>query len=335
MNQFLSQEEVDALLHGLPDEEAEPQAVESAAGVDENADIQPYDLTNQDRIIGGSMPTFEIIHQKFARQLRAALSGALRRVVDVNAMTIKLVKFGDFLKTLPIPTSIHVFRMLPLRGGALLIIDSRMVFAFIDSLFGGSGSTAVKIEGRDFTAIETHMIQRIVKLIFEEMEAVWEPIQPIQIEIERTEVNPQFVGIVPANDVVVTTPLEIEMDEAQGNITLCIPYATIEPIRTKLTTTFQFEQHELDHRSAKRLIRHIDTVDVEASVELGTAEITVRTLLDLQPGDIIRLDQDSDSELLMRIEGIPKFMGLPRVVNQNKALEITSQILPPEEDENE
>ena len=125
------------------------------------------------------------------------------------------------------------------------------------------------------------------------------------------------------------------MDEAQGNITLCIPYATIEPIRTKLTTTFQFEQHELDHRSAKRLIRHIDTVDVEASVELGTAEITVRTLLDLQPGDIIRLDQDSDSELLMRIEGLPKVRGLPRVVNQNKALEITSMILPPEEDENE
>lgn len=334
MNQFLSQEEVDALLNGLEDSPKAPP-VDKPPDAGEGDGIRPYDLTNQGRIARGSLPSLEIIRQKLARQLRASLSGALRRVVDITALPMSISKFGDFLKTLPIPTSLHVFRMLPLRGGALLIIESKMVFAFIDSLFGGSGSTAVKVEGREFTSIETHMIKRIVKLIFEEIEAAWEPIEPVQIELERSEVNPQFVSIVPNNDIVVIIPLEVEMDDARGNLILCIPYATIEPIRRKLKTAFQFEQLDLDNGWAQRLMRQLDTVGVETSVELGTTEITVRTLLDLQPGDIIRLDQDTDSELIMRVEGVPKFRGLPRVVNQTKAVEITSPILPPEEEENE
>lgn len=333
MNQFLSQEEVDALLNGLEEGSKALPVVEHNVGEEDG--VQPYDLTSQDRIAQGSLPTLEIIHQKLARQLRASLSGALRRIVDVTAGKLSMLKFGDFLKTLPIPTSLHVFRMLPLRGGALLIIESKMVYAFIDSIFGGSGSTAVKVEGRDFTSIETHMIKRIAKIIFEEIEAAWKPIESIHIELDRSEVNPQFVGIVSSMDIVVIAPLEIEMDDALGNLILCIPYATIEPIRNKLKTAFQFEQLGQDNGWGRRLVRQLDTVDIEISVELGTTEITVRTLLDLQRGDIIRLDQDTDSEFIMRVEGVPKFRGLPRVVNQTKALEITSPILPPAEEEYE
>ena len=342
MNQFLSQEEVDALLNGLEEGSNALPVVEHNVGEEDG--VQPYDLTSQDRIAQGSLPTLEIIHQKLARQLRASLSGALRRIVDVTAGKLSMLKFGDFLKTLPIPTSLHVFRMLPLRGGALLIIESKMVYAFIDSIFGGSGSTAVKVEGRDFTSIETHMRKRIAKIIFEVkcsqalpewIEAAWKPIESIHIELDRSEVNPQFVGIVSSMDIVVIAPLEIEMDDALGNLILCIPYATIEPIRNKLKTAFQFEQLGQDNGWGRRLVRQLDTVGVEISVELGTTEITVRTLLDLQRGDIIRLDQDTDSELIMRVEGVPKFRGLPRVVNQTKALEITSPILPPAEEEYE
>ncbi len=216
MNQFLSQDEVDALLHGITGGEVETQ---ESGGIDDSG-VVTYDLTNQERIIRGRMPTLEILNQKIARQLRASLSGTLRRMVDVNALNVQMIKFGEFLKTLPVPTSMHVFRMQPLRGGALLVIESKLVFALIDSFFGGPGSTHVKIEGRDFTPIETHMILRVANMVFEEMEKAWEPIEPITIEVERSEVNPQFVGIVPPSDVVITTPFEVEMDDARGIITV-------------------------------------------------------------------------------------------------------------------
>src|SRR5262249_4573573 len=294
---------------------------------------RPYDLTNQERIIRGRMPTLEIINQKFARLLRASLSGNLRRVIDVGAQNVEMVKFGEFLKTLPVPTSMHIIRMNPLRGGALLVIESKLVFALIDSFFGGPGNSQVKVEGRDFTPIETHMILRVADLIFSDMETAWESVEPITVELERSEVNPQFVGIVPPIDAVVITQFELEMDEANGKITFCLHYATIEPIRAKLYAGFQTERLEVDQSWLRRIIQQLQNLDVEMSVDLGTTEISVRSLLSLQVGDIIRLDQDCDNPLLVRVEGVPKFTGFARVVRQKKAVEIATRLHSPMEDE--
>ncbi len=329
MNQFLSQDEVDALLHGITGGEVETQ---QSGGIDDSG-IVTYDLTNQERIIRGRMPTLEILNQKIARQLRASLSGTLRRMVDVNALNVQMIKFGEFLKTLPVPTSMHVFRMQPLRGGALLVIESKLVFALIDSFFGGPGSTHVKIEGRDFTPIETHMILRVANMVFEEMEKAWEPIEPIKIEVERSEVNPQFVGIVPPSDVVITTPFEVEMDDARGIITVCLPYATIEPIRAKLYAGFQSERLEIDQSWLRRILHQLEETRVEASVEIGSAEIPLGILLNLRVGDIICLDQDCDSQLVVKIEGVPKFTGYARKFKQKKALEISGRLTAPGNEE--
>ncbi|GIX47061.1 MAG: flagellar motor switch protein FliM [Candidatus Tectimicrobiota bacterium] len=329
MNQYLSQEEVDALLRGISEGEV---ATEQDSGPEPEG-VRPYDLTNPERIIRGRMPTLEILNQKLARLLRAELSSALRRLVDVNAQSVEMLKFGEFLKTLPVPTSMHIFRMPPLRGGALLVIESRLVFALIDSFFGGSGSAQVKIEGRDFTPIEMHMIQRVVHLVFSQMEKAWAPVVPIRITLERSEVNPQFASIVPASDIVVVVPLEVEMDEARGFMTLCIPYSTLEPVRAKLHAGFQTERLEIDQGWQRHIIRFLKDVEVELSVELGTTELTLQALLSLQAGDILRLDQDCDSDLLVRVEGVPKFKGLPRVVKQKKAVEITQVLKPPVEEE--
>lgn len=331
MNAFLSQDEVDVLLRGISDGGVETTQDEVA---DEDGVIT-YDLTNQERIIRGRMPTLEIVNQKMARQLRAALSGTLRRVVDVNALNVQMIKFGEFLKTLPVPTSMHVFRMLPLRGGALLVLESKLVFALIDSFFGGPGSAYIKVEGRDFTPIESHMILRVAGIIFEAMRVAWEPIEPITIELERSEVNPQFVGIVPPSEVVVITPFEIEMDDARGVITVCIPYSTIEPIRSKLYAGFQSERLEMDQGWLRRILRQLEGVEVEASVELGHAEVSLGALLNLQVGDVIRLDQDSDTELMVMVEGVPKFKGFPCRIKQKKAVEITRRMLPPVDEEEE
>jgi len=329
MNQFLSQEEVDALLRGIT--EGEVQTEQDTGETPER--IRPYDLTNQERIIRGRMPTLEIINQKFARLLRASLSGNLRRVIDVSAQNVEMIKFGEFLKTLPVPTSMHIIRMNPLRGGALVVIESKLVFALIDSFFGGPGTSQVKVEGRDFTPIETHMILRVADIIFADMEKAWESVEPITVELERSEVNPQFVGIVPPSDVVVITPFEVEMDEASGRMTFCLPYSTIEPIRAKLYAGFQTERLEVDQSWLRRIVQQLQNVDVEMSVEFGSTEISLRSLLSLQVGDIIRLDQDYDHPLSMRVEGVPKFTGFARVVRQKNAVEIVSRLHSPIEDE--
>ncbi len=323
MNQILSQEEVDALLRGISDGEVETEQEENQ----EVDGVRPYDLTNQERIIRGRMPTLEIIHQKFTRLFRASLSGTLRRVIDVSARSTGMFKFGEFLKTLPVPTSMHIFRMNPLRGAALLVIESKLVFAFIDIFFGGTGSSHIKIEGRDFTAIESRMIQWVVDLFFRDLEKAWEPLEPIHIELERSEVNPQFVGLVPPSDVVTIIEFGIEMDQCNGLIQLCIPYSTIEPIREKLYTSFQSERLEVDHDWVKRLWDQLQEVEVELCVELGKTEIRGEDLLNLQVGDIIRLDQESTSELIVRVEGVPKFKGLPRAIREKNAIQLTNRIV--------
>jgi len=329
MSQFLSQEEVDALLRGITGGDV---ATEQGAGQGEDK-ICVYDLTSQERIIRGRMPTLEIINQKFARLLRASLSGRLRRVIDVIAQNVEMIKFGEFVKTLPVPTSMHIIRMNPLRGGALLVIESKLVYALIDSFFGGPGNSQVKIEGRDFTPIETHMILRVTDLIFSDMKKAWESVEPISVELERSEVNPQFVGIVPPSDVVVVTPFEVEMDEAHGQITFCLPYSTIEPIRSKLYAGFQTERLEVDQNWLRRIVHQLQSLEVEMSAEFGSAEINVRSLLSLQVGDIIRLDQDCDNPLMVRVEGVPKFTGFARVMKQKKAVEIVTRLQSPTEEE--
>ena len=331
MSQFLSQEEVDALLRGITEGDV---PTEQVAGQGEDK-LRLYDLTSQERIIRGRMPTLEIINQKFARLLRASLSGRLRRVIDVIAQNVEMIKFGEFLKTLPIPTSMHIIRMNPLRGGALLVIESKLVYALIDSFFGGPGNSQVKIEGRDFTPIETHMILRVTELIFSDMKKAWESVEPISIELERSEVNPQFVGIVPPSDVVVVTPFEVEMDEAHGQITFCLPYSTIEPIRSKLYAGFQTERLEVDQNWLRRIVHQLQNIEVEMSAEFGSAEINVRSLLSLQVGDIIRLDQDCDNPLVVRVEGVPKFTGFARAMKQKKAVEIVTRLQSPTEEEEE
>lgn len=326
MNQFLSQEEVNALLRGVSEGEVK-------TGENKPADlggVRSFDLTSQERIIRGRMPTLEILNQRFARLLRTSLSGLLRRVIDVSALNVEMHKFGEFLKTLPVPTSMHILRMAPLRGGSLLVIETKLVFALIDSLFGGPGSSNVKVEGRDFTTIEVRMILRVVEIVCRDLEAAWESVEPIALGVERSEVNPQFVGIVPASDVVVIAPFEVEMEDARGKITLCLPYSTIEPIRSKLYAGFQTERLEVDSSWLQRLVRQLEKLEMEASVEFDPTEISLRSLVNLQVGDIIRLDQDCDSPLVVKIEGIPKFTGYPRLIRQKKALEIHTRMPAPD-----
>ncbi|MBI3581824.1 MAG: flagellar motor switch protein FliM, partial [Nitrospinae bacterium] len=208
MSQVLSQDEVDALLRGVSDGEIETEAEDVGGG----SGVVAYDLTSQERIIRGRMPTMDIINQRFSRLFRNSLSTALRKVLDVSAVSVDTIKFGEFIKSLPVPASLHIFRMPPLRGFALLVAESKMVFALVDTFFGGTGEAKMKIEGRDFTSIEQRIIKNVVLMALVDLQKAWAPVHPVEMVFVRSEVNPQFAAIVPPTDVVVVIVFEVEMD---------------------------------------------------------------------------------------------------------------------------
>ena len=320
MSKILNQDEVDALLRGISGGEIETE--EEVAS--DTTGIVSFDLANQDRIIRGRMPVLEIINDRFSRLCTSALANTMRKRVDVNPISIDMSKFGDFMRSLPVPTSINIFKIDPLRGNALLVVDTRLVFSLVENFFGGAGSQP-KIEGRDFTPIEQSIIVKVVKIILANLEDAWRPVHEVSIELLRSEINPQFATIVPPSDVVVVISFEVELENALGSMVLALPYATIEPIRSKLYAAFQTERLEIDHAWISRFRDRLMETPVELNVTFGTTQISGRQLLDMKPGDILMLDQDDDDMLTGRIHGILKFLGLPGFVKGNKAFKIVKE----------
>ncbi|WP_027185787.1 flagellar motor switch protein FliM [Desulfovibrio inopinatus] len=320
MSKILSQDEVDTLLRGLTggEVEAESDILEDESG------IVSFDLSNQDRIIRGRMPVLEIINDRFARLATNALANAMRKRADVNPISIDMSKFGDFMRSLPVPTSINIFKLDPLRGNAIMVVDSRLVFALVESFFGGAGSQP-RVEGRDFTHIEQAIISKVVKLALVNLEDSWRPVHEVHIELVRSEINPQFAAIVPPSDVVVVVTFEVELENAIGSLVVCLPYATIEPIRSKLFASFQTERLEVDHAWIARFKERLMETPVEMVVRLGHTHITGRQLLNLHKGDILLLDTDVDDLLEAEVQGVRKFQGMPGRVKSNKAIQIIKE----------
>lgn len=320
MSKILNQDEVDALLRGLSGGE-----IEADGDIPEDdSGIVPFDLANQDRIIRGRMPVLEIINDRFARLATNAMANAMRKRVDVNPISIDMSKFGDFMRSLPVPTSINIFKLDPLRGNALLVVDSRLVFALVENFFGGAGSQP-KVEGRDFTPIEQAIIDRVVKIALANLEDAWRPVHEVHIELVRSEINPQFAAIVPPSDVVVVVTFEVELENAIGSMIACLPYATIEPIRSKLYASFQSERLEVDHAWISRFKERLLETPVEMVVRFGGAKITGRQILNLEVGDILLLDTDMDDLLEAEVQGVKKFWGIPGQVKSNKAFQVVRE----------
>ena len=320
MNKVLAQDEVDALLRGLAggEIENEPETHEDDSG------IVAFDLANQDRIIRGRMPVLEIVNDRFSRLCTNALSNSVRKRVELNPISIDMTKFGEFMRSLPVPTSINIFKMDPLRGNAIMVVDSRLVFALVENVFGGAGSQP-KVEGREFTRIEQAVVDKIVKIALENMEESWRPVHDVKLELVRSEINPQFAAIVPPSDVVVVITFEVELDTALGSMIICLPYATIEPIRSKLHASFQTERLEVDHAWVARLKERLLETPVEMKVHFGSTTITGNQLLRMQVGDVIVLDTDHEDMLNCTVAGVTKYQGLPGTIKAMKAFQIIKE----------
>lgn len=328
MENILSQDEVDALLRGLTDGEIESESDEA---LEAEGDIKPYDLASQDRIVRGRMPTLEIIGERFARLTRTSLSNMLGKLVEVTYGSIKTLKFGEFLKNLPIPSSLHILKMEPLRGHELLIVDSKLVFLLIDCFFGSSQitKTSIKVEGREFTAIENRIIKKVIDNMIEEWNTAWKPVYEISTVYIRSEINPQFASIVPPTDIVIQVSFNVEVEDVGGTVIFCIPYSNIEPIRSKLHAGYQSDQFEIDETWIRRLKERLYESPIEISVELGRTTILGKDLINLDIGDTIILDKDSSDPLIAMVEGVPKFKAKCGIHKGNIAIKIDEYIETP------
>lgn len=325
MNQVLSQTEVDALLSAVSDNRVDSDG----GGADDpmKSGVVQYDLANQDRIIRGRMPTLDIIHDRFIRLFRVTLSNALRKMANLSVNSTGPLKFSEFMNSLPLPSCLNILRLDPLRGAAVMVIESKLLYALVDSFFGGNDVPYTKIEGKDFTQIEIKIARRVVLSAIDDYEKAWEPVYPLKVGYSRTEINPQFVAVVPPSDVVIATTFDVELEKVSGTIKIVIPYATLEPIKSKLSVGFQSEQLEVDFIWINRIKEQIMGTSANVLVKLGEADITLRDIMELQAGDIIQLDTDATQPLDIHVEGIPKFKGIPGLLKGNRALKIVESLI--------
>jgi len=295
---LLSQDEIDALLHGVDDGDIETEA-ELEPGA-----VKNYDLTSQDRIVRGRMPTLEMINERFARYTRISMFNMLRRTADVSVGGIQIQKFGEYVHTLYVPTSLNMVKFRPLRGTALVILDAKLVFKLVDNFFGGDGRHA-KIEGREFTPTELRVVQMVLNQAFVDLTEAWKAIMPINFEYVHSEVNPSLANIVSPSEVVVVSTFHVELDGGGGELHITMPYSMIEPIREVLDAGLQSDSDEQDERWVKALREDVLAAKVELECDVVRRDITLRDIVDLKEGDVIPIEFPDFH--VLTANGVPMF----------------------------
>ena len=316
---FLSQEEVDALLEGVTGESQ--KIVEEVA---EAGEVRAYNISSQERIVRGRMPTMEIINERFARNIRVGLFNFIRKSPEVAIGGIKVQKYSHFLREIVVPTNFNIMAVKPLRGSGLIVCDPTLVFAVIDALFGGLGKFHARIEGRDFSPTEQRVIFRLVEVICTEYQKAWKGIYPLELDYVRSEMQPQFATIATPSEIVVSSSFTLEVGETTGTIYFCIPYSTLEPIRDVLYSTTQGDSTEPDRRWVNLLKTQIQAAQVELVAELGSAPATVEQLLAFQPGDFIELDLET--LINAKVDGVPVFSCHYGTSNNRYAIKIEEML---------
>lgn len=316
---FLSQEEVDALLEGVTGESQ--KMVEDVA---EQGEVRAYNISSQERIVRGRMPTMEIVNERFARNLRVGLFNFIRRSPEISVGPVTVARYSAFLRELAVPTNFNIVAIRPLRGNGLVVCEPALVFGVIESLYGGIGKFQTRIEGRDFSATEQRVINRLVDVITEEYKKAWTGIYPLELEYQRSEMQPQFANIATPSEIVISTSFQLEIGEITGAVHFCMPYATLEPIRDVLYSSTQGDSIEVDRRWVNVLTQEIQAAEVVLVAELARADATIEQLLAMKPGDFIELDRQH--RIQATIDGVPIFECQYGTHNAKYALRIEKSL---------
>lgn len=318
--ELLSQDEIDVLLNGVDEGDVETDDLPPAPPA---GGVQAYDLTNQDHIVRGRLPTLEMINERFTRYTEHSMFNLLRQTPQVTAAKIENIKLSEYLQMLGIPTSLNMVKIHPLRGTALFVLDADLVVNLVDRFFGG-GCHDNDISEREFTATEKRIIQKVLNQIFVDMKEAWKTVMDIDFEYMGTEANPSMVKVVSASEVVVLSTFEVKIEGRGGNIQIAIPYSMLEPVRETLDSGVQADMEDSDDTWLESLQEDILYASVPISCRVAERKITLREILNFKVGDVIPIEMP-DSSLLMA-NGVPVFEAGIGASNEHLALKIKRQI---------
>ena len=316
MDDLLSQDEVDALLRGMGEGDVETEGGDDT----DDTSAQSYDFTNQERIVRGRLPALDIINERFARGFQRHFNEMIMSSVEVTANEVRIIKMIDYLRNLFVPTSLNLYRINPLNGVSLFTLDSKLIFTAVDMYFGGTGLLPFKIEGREYTPVEMSMVRSVLDIAALNLYKAWAPVMDIDIEYMHSEMNPKFVSIVDATDMIVVSPINVRFEGVEGRIDIVMPYAMLEPVRDKLEEGMSNLQGESDNRWARTLKEESKNIEVEVSVNLLEVTMSVSDLMHMEKGDVIPIEMPK--EVSVKAEGITFVRGKLGESNSKKAVEI-------------
>jgi flagellar motor switch protein FliM len=322
VNDLLSQDEIDALLHGVSGGDVETETDEEIP----EGEARGYDFTSQDRIVRGRMPTLEMINERFARYFRISLFNMLRRAGEISVSGVQMLKFAEYVHSLFVPTSLNLVRVHPLRGTALFVLEPKLVFALVDNFFGGGGRFHTKIEGREFTPTELRVIQMVLDIAFKDLSQAWTPVMNVEFEYQGSEVNPHFANIVSPTEVVVVNTFRVELEGGGGDMHVTMPYSMVEPIRQLLDAGVQSDSSDRDERWTRAIREEMKQARVDLKSMLVEATISLRDLKEMRAGDVIPIDIPE----LVTLEAVdtPVFRGKFGIYNGSRAVKILRKIVP-------
>jgi len=327
--EFLSQEEVDALLKGVTGEE------DGAAAAEDGSGPRPYNLAQQERIVRARMPGLELVHERFTGLLRGGLHDFMRRSPTVTASAVRTQKYSEFIRNLKLPANLNLVHVKPLRGAALLVLEPALIFKVIDALFGGDGRFPTQIEGREFTATELRIVRRLLDVVFHGLEVAWQPLQALKFEYVRAEMNTQFAHIATPNEVVVAVSFTLDFGDAPAAASdanaapepgagmamhLCLPYAMIEPLRDRLVSGMQGEKPGVDPRWLRLLSKEVQAAQVQLVAGLCETRLTLGQVLKLKAGDVIPVS--IPDVVVAGVDGVPVMECRYGLANGQYALQV-------------
>jgi len=325
MENILSQEEIDALLSGL-----ESGQIDTTPAKTETEKVKAFDFRNFTISTRLKIPGIDVINDYLTRSLRLSLSTLLREMIDLTTIPTQMERFKEFMNKIPVPTSIHIFKLEPLKGNYLLIIDAPLVFVFVERFLGGGERKIIRVEGREFTQIEQKLIKKVVDMIFVELEKAWKNIHPVKPKYIRGEVNPQFARVLQPEETVIVTGFNVEMENLSGKILFCYPLSALQPIKEKLFSPYQVEE-VIDPKWKRAIERTILTSEVTLKALLGRAQITLGDLIHLKEGDVVVLEKKTEEPLEVYIEDTPKILGKMGIYKKHLAIQIENFIKREEE----
>ena len=324
MNEVLSQDEIDQLLQAISSGDTEDA---DFMPVNDTRKIKIYDFKRPDKFSKEQIRTVSIMHETFARLTTTSLSAQLRSLVHVHVASVDQLTYEEFIRSIPTPTTLAVINMDPLKGNAVLEIDPAITFSMIDRLFGGTGQGA-KVS-RDLTDIEQSVMEGIIVRILANMREAWTQVIDLRPRLGQIETNPQFAQIVPPSEMVVLVTLETKVGEEEGMMNFCIPYLTIEPIISKLSSQFWFSsvRRSSTTQYLGTLKEKLSDVDMDVVAEIGTINMPIRDVLALRVGDVVRLSTVRVGDpLSLSVGNKKKFYCQPGVVGKKMAVQIIEKI---------